>query len=517
MNGNNDIELRGAIDIARLAAMLPHALGIRGDTTITSGSIELAGRLQPTTAGQSLTGSVRTAQLAATSGGKPFRWDQPVSANFAVRRENGMLALDKLQCDSKFLQVQAAGTLQQLNANASFDLNALAEQLGQFIDLSRMQLAGTGTAQLTWQQTEKDKFSAVATSELAQLRVTLSDGAVWAEPQLTVRAEAGGLLDPLSHQPTRVDTAQLKINGQGDQLEARLIGAVSLTNDNAVWPVTAHSTGSIARWLTRARPWFAPGDWKIDGTSEITANIRASNTTIDVTDTNVVVNNLTATSPGWNINEPVVKLAGDAHVNLATGEIASNSAQFVTSTMSLATQGVHYASGANGIGQLAGAGAFRADLARLAAWRHAFRVSTHRRIHRQHPLRPTSRPHHRRNHGHRPKPNPNEPGRPRPRRPAAAPQTIWQEPRLTLRGTTNFDSTSDRLTIDQFQIQSNTLQANATGQIERLSTVAECNLNGALNYDLAQVSPLLRPYIGEGVQLNGREQARFALAGQTQR
>ena len=115
LNGNNDIELKGTIDVARLAAMLPHALRIRTDTTITSGSIELAGRVQPTTAGQSLTGSIRAAQLAATSGGKPFSWDEPVSANFAVSRSGSALALDKLQCDSKFLRVQAAGTVQKLN------------------------------------------------------------------------------------------------------------------------------------------------------------------------------------------------------------------------------------------------------------------------------------------------------------------------------------------------------------------------------------------------------------------
>ncbi len=508
LNGNNDIELRGAIDIARLATMLPHALGIRGDTTITSGSIELAGRLQPTAAGQSLTGSVRTAQLAATSGGKPFRWDQPVSANFAVRREDGMLALDSLQCDSKILRVQAAGTFQQLTANASFDLNALAEQLGQFIDLSRMQLAGTGTAQLTWQQTEKDKFSALATSELSQLRVVLSDGAIWAEPQLTVRAEAGGLLDPVSHQPTRVDTAQLLVNGQGDLLDARLIGAVGLTNTAAVWPVTVRSTGSIARWLTRARPWFAPGDWKIDGASEISAIIRATNATINVTDAKVTINNLQATSLGWNINEPRAEFAGDAHVNLATGEIAATSAQFVTSTVSIATKDVHYASGTNGIGQLAGAAAFRADLGRLAAWRtpSAYQPAgefTGNIRFAQQAGRVT---------GEITATGQNLSLATRGVAPAVT-QTIWQEPRLTLRSTTNYDSAGDRLTIDQFQIQSNTLQANAAGQIDRLSTTADCNLNGALNYDLAQVSPLLRPYIGEGILLKGREQARFALAG----
>ncbi len=514
-SGNNDVELRGAIDVARLAAMLPHALRIRSDTTITSGSIELAGRLQPTASGQSLTGSVRTAQLAATNAGKPFRWDDPVSANFSLRRENGTLALDTLQCDSKFLRVQAAGTFQKFTANASFDLNSLAEQLGQFVDLSRVQFAGTGTAQLAWQQSESDKFSAVASSDLSQLRVALSDGAVWAEPQLTLRAEAAGLLDPISHQPTRVDTAQLQVNGQGDQLDARLTGAVALANAEPVWPVAVRSTGSIARWLTRARPWFAPGTWQIDGASEFAANIRATSNSLDVTETKVVVNNLQATSADWNISEPRVEFAGDAHWNRVTGEIAANSAQLVTSTVSVAAKDVHYASGTNGIAQLAGAAAFRADLARIAAWRAPTNSPTQYQPAGEFTGNIRFAQQTGRIAGEITATGQNLLLASTASRGVPAPtlQTIWQEPRLTLRGTTNYDAASDRLSFEQLQIQSNTLQANASGVIDRLSTAAECNLSGALNYDLAQVSPLLRPYLGEGIQLNGREQARFALAG----
>ena len=41
--GHHDIELRGSVDVAKLAAMLPHAMRIRSDTTITSGTIEIVG------------------------------------------------------------------------------------------------------------------------------------------------------------------------------------------------------------------------------------------------------------------------------------------------------------------------------------------------------------------------------------------------------------------------------------------------------------------------------------------
>jgi hypothetical protein len=444
--------------------------------------------------------------------------DQPIRANFAARRENGAFALDTLQCDSTFLRVQAAGTLQQLTANASFDLNSLGEQLGQFVDLSRVRMAGTGTAQLNWRQTERDKFAAKANAELAQVLVVLSDGATWSEPKLTLDAGAYGLLDPITLRPTRVDKAKLDIAGedlatqQSDVLHAEINSPIALTSDAPVWPITIRATGSIARWLTRARPWFAPGDWKIDGASEITANIRATSSAIDVSDTKVTINNLQAKSAGWNINEPRVELGGDAHVNRTTGEIGANSAQFVTSTVSIATKDVRYASGANGIGQLAGAAAFRADLARLAAWQAPTNAPTQYRPAGEFTgnIRFAQ-----------------QAGRITGELTAAGqnlslvswtaaaptPQTIWQEPRLTLRGSTNYDAAADRITFDQLQLQSNTLQAAVAGQVERVSTVAECNLNGSVSYDLAQVSPLLRPYIGAGIQLNGREQARFAVAG----
>ena len=92
-------------------------------------------------------------------------------------------------------------------------------------------------------------------------------------------------------------------------------------------------------------------------------------------------------------------------------------------------------------------------------------------------------------------------------------QTIWQEPRVAVRGLTRYETTGDRLAFEQLQLQSNTLQATGEGQIERLSTTADTNATGTVNYDLAQITPLLRPYVGDGIQLVGRETARFQLDG----
>ena len=140
----HDSELRGSIDLARLAAMLPRGMRIRADTTIASGTVDIAGRCQPAAAGtgQLITASWTTSQLAATNAGRPVRWEEPVSTNVTLYRDNGATRLDALRCNSDFLQIAANGTPQQFSATASFDLNRLTQQLGQFVDLSNVQLHG---------------------------------------------------------------------------------------------------------------------------------------------------------------------------------------------------------------------------------------------------------------------------------------------------------------------------------------------------------------------------------------
>jgi hypothetical protein len=530
----HDIELRSSIDLARLATMLPHALRIRANTTVTSGTIELAGRAQPNENGQLITGSVRTNQLAATNAGKPLRWDQPVDVKFALRRAGDTMQLENLQCDSKFLQINASGTPQQFSAKASFDLNSLADQLGQFVDLSGVQLAGTGEAKIAWQQQGSDQFSATALADLAQLSVSLPDGAVWEEPQLAVRAEAAGLLDPLSRRLTRVDAAKLLVDGQGDQLDARLTSAVALAGEAPQGPVEIRASGRISRWLTRARPWFAPGEWQIDGQSELSTSVRVAGRMFEATNTKVVVTDLRANAPGWNINEPRVELAGDARWDGASNEVTTSAAQLVTTAISLATRDIRYRAGEGAINQLTGVAAFRADVARLASWKatpnsppqyqpkgqftgnirfaqQADQITGELSATGQNlSLASFSNAAAPANLASRGAGTAAQPGS---ASSASGYQTIWQEPNLTLRGNANYQSSSDRLTFDQFQIQSNTLQATAGGTIDKLSSAADVNVSGTLNYDLAQVTPLLQPYIGRGIQLTGREQARFALAG----
>lgn len=515
------VELRGSIDVARLAELLPHALRIRQDTTIRSGLVEFAGRCQPSGSGQIVTCSLNSDELIAVNAGQIVRWDRPVSASIALQREPAATQIQSLTCTSDFLQATASGTPQQFKARASFDLNRLAEQLGQFIDLRHADLAGTGDAELTWANSANQAFRLDTAGQLSSLRVTLADGTVWAEPQLQIKASATGALDAVSQRPSRVDSARLTLSAQDDQLTAELTSGAALANVQPVWPVALQAKGRLAHWLTRVRPWVSLRNWQADGECDLVANALIGAGGIEARDVQLTVADLQATGAGWNINESRVELVGDMRWHGATRELATTSARFVTSTVSLAVKEVKFRSGQalDGAGaaplhnaaSLEGTAAFRADLARLAmlrasttppAYRPQGEVTGNVRFVQQNG-RVTGNLTARGANLALAQPTP-----------TGQLNVIWQEPSALVRGIAAYEPAADRLEFSQLQIESNTVQASADGQIQNLSGAADATINGTANYDLAQVTPLLKPYIGNGIELRGRERARFLLAGQ---
>jgi hypothetical protein len=298
-------------------------------------------------------------------------------------------------------------------------------------------------------------------------------------------------------------------------------------------------TGEIAHWLARARPWFSPDPWQASGQGEVAAEVRAGANEINVSEAKFSVSNLRVVGVGWSINEPRVELAGDLHWNGATGEVASQSAQFVSSAVSFAARDVRLQAGGLGTPRANGVAAFRTDVARIAAWRvEAGKPPTYQpqgmitgnvRFNQQGDritgeitatgeklaLQQTTSASSASSASRAvpgPDLNPSSRGGGPPGSQVAS-HVIWQEPQVNIRGTTTYEPAADRLAFQQVQVQSTTLAVIADGQIDRLSTTADVNASGSLNYDLAQITPLLKPFVGEGIQLVGRETARFQAAG----
>lgn len=507
-------EIQSNVELSGVAIMLPQLLQVRADTAITSGRAALTLRSQMAGDSHVLTGDLQAADLAATRGGAAVRWDQPIRASFALRDPAERFQLESLRCDSEFLKLDAFGNAGGLRGKLNFDLDRLAQQLGQFVDLGTWTLAGTGAADFDWGTSAPGQFTATLHGDLTQVQVTHAGRDMFRESKLRIEGTAIGDRAADDPWPTRLASGEFTLRTDSDQLRASLVAPADLTAANWSCPIRASLSGNVANWLLRMQPWIDTSRWTVEGTTsaEIAADIGPAG--VRVSQCELKLANLRASSPEWLIVEPRVEFVGSGGWDRSSGLIDVPDAQFVTSTVSGRVAELRWPTGASASGAAAGNVALRADLARLSAWRtkaqnsstwsFAGRVMGSARIQRDavqvaadldltgdnlqlQDLAPTA---------------------------GGAPRVVWQEPKVSVAGHAAYDPATDRVGLDNLQITSNMLRLATTGAIDEFSTVGRAQLLSTVDYDLAQITPLLAPLLGRGVALVGRHQGRLELRGQ---
>lgn len=95
----------------------------------------------------------------------------------------------------------------------------------------------------------------------------------------------------------------------------------------------------------------------------------------------------------------------------------------------------------------------------------------------------------------------------------AADGSSWSEPQLKLVADADYDRANDSVRIVRAQLDSSAAEISARGKIADWSTDKNAELNGQAAYDLAQLQGVVQAYLGQSVQLAGRETRPFSLAG----
>lgn len=510
------VDVGATLDLARLGAMLPRTMRLREGTQIDSGTVELTARTKPSQGGLSFTGQLKTSPLVARNRGREIRWDQPVDVACAAQYGLAGWSIDSLRCDSEFLTINAAGNADSIQGDSRFDLDRLSGQLRQFVDLDPWQMAGTGTADFDWRRTDARRFTATANSLLQGVRVASGNQIVWEEQQTRVEARAAGRLVENTLQPTRVDKAELRMLAQEDSLNVRLVEAIDLDKESSAWQLAVSGKGSLARWLTRARPWLGETNWSADGTLDLTAQLLYSPMLVEVTDASVKVSQFAGQWQEWLLREPRLEASGDFRWDGATVTVKIGDAQLVSSTAAVRAKDVALTMVEGDLPRFAGLAAVRVDLARLSdaqatssqkpPWRASGMVIGDLRFEDQSGA-PVADVQLRGENVALAQWVAAQGGQ------KAGYRQVWQEPLVTATGRTTYDAKSDRLAVQKLVVESKTLQASADGAIENFQSSRDVRVNGTMKYDLAKVTPLLVPYVGTGLTLVGREEARFQLAG----
>jgi hypothetical protein len=208
--------VQGQIDLAKLAKLLPATLHVRPGTQVTSGQVKLAIESTAADAGHHWNAQFSADKLTATEGTHQLSLLQPITATAAILAGPGGLTIEKLDCQSSFLHVSGSGTSNQFAFDATYDLKQLGAELGQFLALDDLQLAGDGRSQIHWQRAADGSYQATTSSELHNVHAWLWD---WFIDEPIAKLDAAGTWNPTARRlqlgPTTLLSSTVSLHTDG--------------------------------------------------------------------------------------------------------------------------------------------------------------------------------------------------------------------------------------------------------------------------------------------------------------
>ncbi|HEY2882253.1 MAG TPA: hypothetical protein VGJ15_07455, partial [Pirellulales bacterium] len=539
------ISVEGQLDLAKLAALLPATLHVRSATQITSGQVRLSAASKPDANGNTWTAQLTASDLTALRDGQKLSLEQPISFQASARDQGGNYSIDQFVCSSSFLALQGGGTLDRFHAQGQCDLDRLMQEVSQFIDFGDAKIAGHGDAQFDWQHNAAGAFQANAQTRLQGLQVVLPGKPVWQEDSIVASAVAGGTVDNLSLNTLgaanlrHIDSAQLTATVDNtaarthEQIDLRVVPGA--TNDAASrWPIEAHVQGQLGRWWPRIAGWFKLNGVELGGACDLAAQGAYSKAGVEIQQVTANINSLHAwIANSLYVDEPTVQLTASGAYDFNSRQLVLNRSNLLTSTVSVQTDSATVALPAGKPISMQGNVVYQADLARLVRWISDPRTppsyamagrlvgnvdiahngpATNGKMNAeidnfamyvfdsagngggggsgskksQNALRPTS---------------------------TQNPDPVWQEARLTLSAAGGLDSFADGLQLSSLDVASQALALHASGKISALSSQKLLDLAGKIDYDWQTLAPLLKPYVGDKVQIAGRESRNFSIRG----
>jgi hypothetical protein len=511
---NAPCQVAGRLDLAAIARLLPGTLRVREGMVVQSGGVDwlLAG--QPGAAGgYEWNGRVTTSDLAAEQAGRVIRWNDPLVAEFQVRRDRQNLLVDRLECRSSFLQATGSGTLDQLQATANLDLDRLAGELGQFFDFGGTKLAGRGTAQIRWSRDAQQQFTANAQAKLVDFEWTRAGGAPWIERELTAGLTANGRTS--GAQLARLDTATATLSAAGGAATLQLAGPIDAPSSASSWPLSARLQGSLEQWQPRLALFVPLEDWSLAGQCDLSAQALVGPNEVQLSSLELSVQRLQAVSATRFISEPELRLKAAGVLKREPLQVTITQADLTSSALQARATDLRYQTLA-GVPTLQGTLDYAGDLGRMNAWLRS-------------PQEPPKLTYAGRLVGQLRGQSSGDTAvvelqttidnlavtstAPRPATAGAASGPLWREPRVTFKAQLTHDRAADALKLTAVELASGMLKLSAAGQLTELTKRRVVELNGKLDYDLAQLSRVLEPYWGTDVQLVGRQARNFQVRG----
>ena len=528
----SDFKLQGEVDCAALAQRLPGLVHLKADTRIEGGRLTVALKSGGEAGKRRLEGSLKATNLVATAAGKRIEYPQPIQIDGSLDAPTGGPWIARMHCKSDYLTAEGEGSLLDAVVSIDADLDRLTTDVGQLIDLGQIRAAGRVVAGFEIRR-KRPAAGAVAGPtavtgdghiQLEGFQLQAPGLRPWQEQRLTSSIKLRGTVDGANL--TRLDEADLRVDSGADHLVATLAKPIDKSTLASLWPLKASLEGDLAAWLVRVQPWLPLEGWQLAGAARCTAEGTVSTTRCDIQQAHLQLQGFKAASATVVIDEPRVELEAALEWDAAAKRVAVPTMTLATSSVSLRADKILWQLDPNAR-HAGGQVALRGDLARLSRWFEvpgktpslrlsgtllgrvelsetggALKAEATAEAENFVAYTPATAPL-------------------RTAGPATVPATavnpwqpVWSESKIGIAGGVTYRGTADQLELDRFTINSDVLRlANLRGSIKEVTGRQQVQLSGELHYDLAKITPLLAPYVGQGVRLVGQGQREFSLTG----
>ena len=497
-------QLDGRIDLARLARLLPGTLHLRQGMRIDSGQVEISAAASPSDRGTVWSGQFKMDNLTAENGGRRIAWQQPVLAILQAHDAPAGPMIDSLRCESDFLKLHAAGSVDRLSASLSFSLNRLAEQLGQFVDLSGMQFAGEGSGSLNWTRTPEQAFTAGAELQISNFQLSTVGKPSWIEPTVALAVSAGGQTD--LGEKTRIDAATLALKTATDQINANLTRPVVNLTDGGAWPIRLDMQGQLQNWPARLAIWAPTDGWQTTGGYAINVDATASADRVELRGMNLSVAPLKIASKSFNANESQLSASAAGSWNGKGRRIEITRAHVGCDTVAADATNMIVSLPEQGDMELSGSLQYRAFIGKVKQWFADPAVPASWALAGQLDGSADVRQVGGKISG------------------STKAEILglavidssgqrFEEPKVVLTAVGDYDSQSKIMQLGKLEISSSMVAAGAAGRAGPAGELYEAQIDGNLRYNANRIAGLLRPYLGSGVQIAGQGQSPLVYRG----
>jgi hypothetical protein len=504
----------GQVRLDRLSTMLTKTLQLREGVWIESGNLEFRAGGQSERDGFAWSAAATVENVVGNDGRRAIRWTEPIEAKIELVDSPRGPQLRELSLTAPFAEARLATADERVSGNFQFDLEKLAQELGQFVELGAWQFQGRGEGTVALTPGVDRQFQSLAEVKLTELNVVQSGKLIWTEPQLEVELRAAG--EAVDFTPRQIASATLKLRGARDTFDAELLEPVAAIDGTQPCKLRVEGNGPLASWAGRLRPWVAGVPEQLEGEAHLQATLTVARNFVEVNESAGSVAQLRIRHDAMAVDEPRVEFSGDARWESATGSMASRELQLVSSTLAFRSRDVALRQSASGAPTATGAVAFRADLERVssamgligkrdASWLRGGAVgqlqlasdAQHVKadfsadLTQLQVVRATAST-------------------------AAAPQpeVAWSEPLLQTTGKLVYSVVDDRLTLENLSLNGKTVQLGGSATVDHVQAEALVQAGGTLQYDSAALARLIAAYLGPEVRLQGDRQVRFELAGE---